>query len=272
MRRNFAQVLREGKIDIKNEYSKIYDLFYTKDLRDGKSISDIISQSFLDYFFRGTCLTLEEFNTTYDFHFERDPEDFDIDYLINFCEYVFNFVSYLQDAGFFCSFDKNTHITHILTVIEAVGYVRASEDDLTIFVPKDNAAIAVSESKLIPDGMSYKVIAYNHHSKKGDLGSKRQTLIALADLLEPRRSELTIIDRQFTSDLFYAFNNFHIRHNNIDATSSKYKKPIADLSEEQLETVYDEIFQMCLLAFMRLDHKENKDHFDVLKNEIENKK
>ena len=27
MRRNFAQVLKEGKVDLKKEYSKLYDLF-----------------------------------------------------------------------------------------------------------------------------------------------------------------------------------------------------------------------------------------------------
>lgn len=30
MRRNFAQVLKEGKVDLKKEYSKLYDLFTAK--------------------------------------------------------------------------------------------------------------------------------------------------------------------------------------------------------------------------------------------------
>lgn len=272
MRRNFAQILREGKIDIKNEYSKLYTLFYTKDPRDEKSVADIIAQSFLDFNFRGTCLTLEEFNKVHDFHFEQAPEDFDIDYLINFCEYIFNFISHLQDAGFFRSFDKHTFIAHILTVIEAFGYASAYEDNFTIFVPKDNSAIAVSESELIPTNISYKVIAYNHHSMKGDLDSKRQTLLAFADLLEPQRQKLESIDRQFASDLFYAFNNFNIRHNNTDPTSPKYKKPVGELTSEQLEAWYDEVYQMCLLAFMRLEHVPRKQNFDALKDKIENKK
>lgn len=92
------QILGPGTVDT---------LFYTKDPRDEKSVADIIAQSFLDFNFRGTCLTLEEFNKVHDFHFEQAPEDFDIDYLINFCEYIFNFISHLQDAGFFRSFDKH---------------------------------------------------------------------------------------------------------------------------------------------------------------------
>ena len=80
----------------------------------------------------------------------------------------------------------------------------------------------------MPAPLSYKVIAYNHHSKKGDLENKRQILLALADVLEPQRKILESIDRQFASDLFYVYNNFNIRHNNVDPTGPKYKKPIGD--------------------------------------------
>ena len=152
------------------------------------------------------------------------------------------------------------------------GYIQCSEDGFTIFVPKDNAAIAVSESELIPEALSYKIIAYNHHSMKGNLESKRQTLLMFADLLEPKRDELETVDKKFASDLFYTFNNFNIRHNNVDPAGPKYKKPVGDLTKEQLESWYDEVYQMCLLAFMRLEHVPRKQEFDMLKDKIENKK
>ena len=53
MRRNFAQVLKEGKIDLKNEYSKFYKIFYGKDSRDDRSIADMVSDNFIYYHFRG---------------------------------------------------------------------------------------------------------------------------------------------------------------------------------------------------------------------------
>lgn len=89
MRRNFAQILKEGKIDIKNEYSKLYNIFYGKDERDDRSVADIISNNFWDYRFRGTCLTLKEFNEVYGFNFVKEPQEFNEDYLINFMEYLF---------------------------------------------------------------------------------------------------------------------------------------------------------------------------------------
>ena len=271
MRRNFAQVLREGKIDIKNEYSKLYAAFYGKASHDGKSMADIISANFTEFYFRGTCLSLEEFDKTYGFHFTEQPQNFSIDYLVSFCEYVFNFIARSDDRFFWAAFDKRSYIDHIHRVIEAIGYMQSSEDGFVIFVPKDNVAVSVAESGIIPDRISYKVIAYNHHSMKGDLEGKRQTLLMFADLLEPKRDELEAVDKKFASDLFYVFNNFNIRHNNIDPAGPKYKKPVGDLTSEQLESWYDEAYQMCLLAFMRLEHVPRKQAFDMLKDRIENK-
>ena len=53
--------------------------------------------------------------------------------------------------------------------------------------------------------------------------------------------------------------------------SPKYKKTIADLTQEQLEYWYDEIYQMALLAFLKLEHAERKKALDEIKHKIENK-
>lgn len=66
-------------------------------------------------------------------------------------------------------------------------------------------------------------------------------------------------------------NNFHIRHNNADTQSPKFKEPIGALSKEQLEFWYDEVYQMCLLAVLRLEHVGRKKTFEALKSEIESK-
>ena len=160
-------------------------------------------------------------------------------------------------------------IQQISQVIEKIGYMQAKQNDLTIFVEKDPAAIAVAEGEFIPESLSYRLISYNHYSMKGNLAENKTTLLDLANLLEPQRTILERIDKTFSSDLFYTFNNFHIRHNNIDQLGTKYKKPVGDLSDEQLEYWYDEVYQMCLLAFMRLEHIDRKKKFDSLKSQIE---
>ena len=37
-----------------------------------------------------------------------------------------------------------------------------------------------------------------------------------------------------------------------------------------MESIYDEIFQMCLLAFMQLEHADRKDWMDEIKRNINN--
>lgn len=268
MRRNFAQVLKSGKIDLKNEYTKFYDLFYGKDSRDNKSIADIISNNFIEYQFRGTCLTLKEFNETYGFKFEKQPQDFNEDYLIRFMEYIYNLIACLDNRLLFGNFDKFFYLNQIQRVVDRIGYMLTKEDDFTIFVPKDNNAIAVAESKIIPDNLSYKVLEYNHHTMKGNIEAKKETLIKFAGILESKRVKLNEINKSFTSDLFQLINSCNIRHNNRDKDSNNYRKYIAEINNNELEHIYDEIYQMCLLAFMQLEHADRKDWIEKTKNNI----
>ncbi len=268
MRRNFAQVLRAGRINIKNEYSKLYRLFYEVD-ESGESDADYVSDNIQNIYFCGTCLDLDEFNQMYGFHFEEQPQDFDIDYLVGFCEYIYNFAVYLG-----CSYikDFSFYVGYISKVIGAIGYMESREDSFTIFVPKDSVAISVAESEKIPQDLSYKIISYNNHSMKGNLQGKKNTILRLTDLLEPKRKDLDKVDKTLSSDLFYLFNNLNLRHNNIDpASKGKYKQAVAEMDQGQLETWYDEIYQMCLFAFMSLEQADRKVKINELKQKIEEK-
>lgn len=272
MRRTFAQALNSAKVNPKKEYSKLFDLFYGKDDRDGKSLADLISLNFEGFYFRGTCLDLDEFDEEYGFRFVEQPQDFDIDYLVSFCEYVYNFVLHFEDQFFFGQLNKHFYLQHISKVIDALNYIQSSEDGLTIFVPRDNVALAVSELEQIPKNVSHKILAYHHHTMKGDIEAKKATLIILASQLEPQEKALSQIDNSFKSDLFYAFNNLNIRHNNVDPTDKRYyKKVVAEMNAEELERLYDETYRMCLLAFMHLEQKDRKKEFDEVKNKIEAK-
>lgn len=271
-RRTFAQVLKTGKIDLKKEYSKLYNLFYSRDHRDDKSLADLISLSFESFHFRGTCLDLDEFDEKYGFRFVEQPQNFNIDYLVSFCEYIYNFVLLLKDNYFFAQINRSFYLQHITELIEAIGYMQSSEDGFVIFVPKDSVAITVSELEAIPEKVSYKIISYNHYSMKGDLEAKKTILLTLANLLEPHERTLAQIDSSFKRDLFYAFNNFNIRHNNIDSSDKRnYKRVVAEMSMEEMEHWYDETYQMSLLAFMRLDQNIRKNEFETIKNRIETK-
>ena len=127
--------------------------------------------------------------------------------------------------------------------------MEAKEGVLTIFVPKNKAAISAAE--ISNQKISYKIIEYNHHSMKGDLDRKLSTLKMLADEIEPKRTELKKIPNSIENELFQMLQKF-VRHNNKD------NPVIAAMSDEELESVYDDIYQMWLLAMLELDNVERK--------------
>lgn len=284
MRRTFAQILKEAKIDIKSEYLKLHSLLYDRSIQVSNtnriSVYDELSERFTGFYFRGTCLTIDEFNDLHEFHFERDPVGFDVDYLVSFCEYIYNMLMAYQAAqgSFGYGFSPmmpmpiniQFFIMQINQVMEKIGYMQTNEDGATIFVEKSPAAIAVAESDLIPDNLSYKLISYHHHAMKGDLERKKAILQQLAAILEAKRSDLKKADKALENDLFYIFNNLNIRHNNIDPQlKGNYKAYVAQMPNDELERWYDEAYQMCLLAFLQLENHDRKIEFNKLKVEIE---
>lgn len=284
MRRTFAQILQEAKIDPKQEYKKLYGMLFDRTIvvsnSNRVSAYDELSECFLSFPFRGTCLSLEEFNELNDFHFEKEPTNFKIDELILLCEYMENLLIAYQyiPLNFPYGYGNQRpqrinvqfYLQQIGQVIERIGYMQATQNGFTIFVEKSPAAIAVAESDLVPKELSYRIISYNHYSMKGQLEAKKSALVQLASLLEPKRSSLKKADKTLESDLFYLFNNLNIRHNNVDpADSAKYKPFIVQMKQEELEHWYDETYQMCLLAFLQLEQTERKIEFDRLKTAIE---
>lgn len=284
MRRNFAQILKEAKIDAKAEYQKLYGLLFDRSIQVSNtnriSAYDELSERFIGFHFRGTCLSIDEFNDLYEFHFEREPVDFCIDNLISLCEYIYNMLMGYQTTQVSFGWNMPTtpalinvqfYLQQIGQVIEKIGYMQTTEDNFTIFVEKSPAAIAVAESPLIPENLSYRLISYNHYTMKGNLDAKKSVLQQLASILEAKRKELNQADKKLESDLFYAFNNLNIRHNNVDpGLKGKYKTYVAQMSNDELEKWYDETYQMCLLAFLQIENLDRKTEFDKLKAKIEN--
>lgn len=255
-RRNFAQVLKDAKVDIKREYYRLYAMFYN---RYGRSYSfrEVCCNNFSHLPFKGTCISLDDFDDFYGFNFAKEPEEVEVNYLVNFCEYIYNLARYNNDS-FFCALNGIDFITQIRKVMELIGYMEINDDNFVIFVPKSQPAIIVSE--MLPPDLSYKVIEYNHHSMNGDLERKCAILKLLADQLESRKDELKGINKQLKDDLFYMFNNISIRHNNAEK--------IKDISESKLEEWYDYVYELSLLAFMTLENSNHKQFVLDIKKEL----
>lgn len=286
MRRNFADVLKSADIDVHNEYLKIYELLFGKTISTstGKKISlhDIFGAYFLGFYFRETCLSIEEFDTIHNFRFDEDPKDFCIADLVSICEYLHNMLIGYQSAqsspmteSLYMKYPEIREmflIMQIHTIMEKIGYEQSRKDDFIIYIEKSPIADSLVETKTIPDNMSYRLINYNHYSMKGNIDGKKDLLIQLATLLEPRRSTLKLIDSSLENDLFFLFNNANLRHNNVNPTdASKYQAYIASMSNDDLEELYDLVYQMCLQAFQELELSEKKDIINEFKEAAQKK-
>ncbi len=287
MKRNpFSQVLKSTAIDLRREYGRLYDLFYIQRIKvnsissdplhfcDNFTIKEYCANNFweLPSPFRGTCLSLKDFDKSHRFHFKKRPFDFDVNYLVSFCEYSYNlivcnqqYVNYWKLLEEFEIF--RFYIQCVETVIDKIGYMPNRQNGVTDFVPKNRAAIAVAD--LMDSNLSYKVIEYNHHSMKGDLERKRATLLVLADKLEPQSDNLNKANSTLKNDLFFLFNSINIRHNNLGG--KHYKPFVASMKDSEIEQWYDETYQMCLLAFLELEYSKRKDCIKQLKEHVQNK-
>lgn len=271
----FSQVLKNAKLDIRREYDRLYSLFFLQTIpfygRKDITLHGILANSFLQYPFRGTCISLNDFDDYHGFRFEKEPHSFSVDYLVSFCEYSYNLVDYdtrinYQTRAMELNQASRSYLRQVKMVVEAIGYMENKQDGITDFVPKDPAAISVAET-LIDPNLSYKVIEYNHHSMKGDLERKKATLVALGDKLEPLRDKLEKANEPLKKDIFCLLNNMNLRHNNTDP-GSNYRPHVASMKKEELEQWYDDLYQMILLAFLELDHLDRKGRLEQLKENL----
>ena len=268
MRRNFYDVIKNGNIDLSKEYARIYELFYdTLCYKTGYqelTLNDLV-ESYFDALSKdlvGRCISLDDFNDSYGYFFYPQLIDENIDTLVDISEYVVNFIHALMDGTSLDLPMFSSTLHHIDSCMDDVCYKRSMKENIIIYVEAAPEALAVAE---ITEGtLSYSVLEYNQHKMKGDLVNKKNILKNMADDIEAKRGILTSINKSFSSNLFQLLNKF-IRH---DDSENIY---ISGLTDEQIENVYDEIYQMWLLAKMQLSYLSKKDKIQILINNINQK-
>lgn len=116
-----------------------------------------------------------------------------------------------------------------------------------------------------------KVLEYNHFTNKGNIERKREILISLASYLEPLKDELNISEELkevmkvnnkkiiAVAKLFDMYNNLGLRHNN----SEQYH---LEMTEEELEQWYDDIYTSTLFVILSLDEARILSKLKTLRN------
>ena len=171
-RRPFSEVLQNASVNLRKEYDRLYFLFYGCS-GPYESVAQQIDSSFHQYCHKGTCLSLADFDETYNFYFEQNPYNFNLNYLVNFCEYCYNFCFYFGFAGITSQVSKILDLIHYKIV--------QLESGICLFV--ENSAVATSVSEVVPHPLSIETLQYNHHSLKGNITQKQKILKDMADYI-----------------------------------------------------------------------------------------
>ena len=272
MRRTFVDILKNNKIDIKREYTRLYDAFYKSEEPTKFSIAEMVDYDFDYVWFKDTCQSLDDFNEEYNIYFVEQPQDFTLDYLITFCEYIYNFIASIKTNGSSYShglaYDRIER--HIWKLAEKLCLKFITSENYFLLIEESPQAQLVAEN--VSDELSYKILEYHHHSLKGNLDAKKSILLKIAEELEPQRKELSKLDSNLETEIFFAFNKFNIRHNNCNPKDkAKYISQFDGLGNDEKEKLYNFVYSQCLIAFIKLENLDNNKKFDELKYKINNK-
>ncbi len=274
MRKTFADILKSSQFDITTEYYRLKKLFYEEKCAYRPfgqytlcTLREIINTNFTKVSFRNNALSLDDFDKTNGFNFTEYKAKVEIEDFLIFCEYLINLINDIQGLlpeSFFslCDLIKE----QINTCITKMNFMKIISEDKILYVPKDASAIAVAEI-IEDDDLSYKTIFYNHHSLSGDIEGKKEILLKFANLYESRKSEAKGVCDKVSDNLSYAFNNFNIRHNNIDPSSPKFKDFFAKFSNDEVEELYNDTYQLCLEFFISLDNKDKIKKFEIMRKQ-----
>lgn len=276
-RKNIFEILEE-KYDIEEEIRKISNLFNNMKFMKTNplnfqselyTIEKLVDDVFSHWKQRGSCLNCAEMKDK--LHLMQNFSDFDN--IINALEYYSNIlyiVEYKIDKLVSLPLrgceEYKMLLENIDILIDQLHYKKQTfeEEDKVILVPKDPAATAVAE--ISSKDVAFAILKYHHASLKGQIEEKRKLLLSIANEYEPLLNKPIAGFKEYFDKATNMLNNMNIRHNN---KSGKNKKElVAQMGDDELESWYDELYQLLLFCVLIEDNKERKDKVDDLLKRI----
>lgn len=269
----FPDILAAYTVDIKNEIRKIYRIFFVEEYDVGtyyspysSSIYKFCEESFLFYRHRGIILSLKEFDKKFGFdkfyNISNCSDGEELDYLIDFCEYVYNLLSNITFKNEKIEAYSRFVINHIKKLCESLNHVIHNTGDGMYFIVPSNGVIDYVCEKMGND-VTQLIRVYSHKTTKGNLAIKQQILSTLCKELEPYRKDLSKFEMKKTVDnVFYGANNCDVRHKNTDQEGKNYCANFAGLTEEERESIYDNMFENIIVLLSAMIGSEAIDELN----------
>lgn len=275
-RKNIFELLK-SRYDINKEFEKITTLFEDKCIQHSQnmgfnqyrtlyySLEDMVDDIFPTWKARGTCICCKNMRQELGISDLHKKTNYTQDYILTCLEYYKNiFILFINkvapkldhyEYSYLNSFHMlNPNMDKLLDYLNYEQYILKKEE-MVILIPKNPAITAVAEISSEDTAMA--ILMYHHASLIGQLEEKRDILRRIAKEYEP------LLDKGIDgfSDYFdkatNMLNNLDVRHNN---KVGKKKNALAiNLSDKELESWYDELYQLLLFCVLIKDNKERKD-------------
>lgn len=279
MRKSIFDIVAES-YDITEEAERIHTMALKENTLYANytnySLFDFVDEyCFKSWTHRGHCVDVKDYLETVGYlKLLGKVDNEDTDAFFTMIELVYNFWN-LANAKFNDSqlgLRWQGNFFHLKDVMDDnlqrfnhIAYIDDKTDRVLVVEDKPGVT-AVAE--IAPEALSLDIIRYNHRTLTGEIETKKAILLALASDLEPKRAELTKVNKQVSDDIFFMLNNLHIRHNNRSKKDKNYKEYVAKMRKDRLEKWYDELYQMMLLAYLLLDNVSRAEQVKDLKLKV----
>ena len=283
-RKSFIQIL-EDKYDINREFERITTLFdsdlithkillLTRLQKEYYTIEKMVAKVFYQWKGRGTCISCQDLRIELGVNEIVNKKSRSADEILLCLEYYLNIdklfmkkiAPTMNNNNYYLNLDNYTMMqTNFNKLLDHLHQQIISEDnDIFLIIPKDPAATAVAE--ISSKDIAFAILKYHHASLKGQVEEKRKLLLSIANEYEPLLKKPIDGFTEYFDKATNMLNNMNIRHNN---KSGKNKKElVAQISDEELESWYDELYQLLLFCVLIKDNKERKDKVDDLLKRI----
>lgn len=262
---HFFDVRRKRKSDFAEEFTRLMAMLNAEAIpsgmrRDAISLIQIAQATFFNSKFRGTCATVDDLYEEVLPGWREGRFKMNLQNFLLFAETTFNLIAEVGDSVCVADYESllscyrssiETKISDVLITIDRaldrIGYEMRPMDskNCSVVVKKEEMLNTVAEEKPTLQSL---IVGYRRAKSGKDIEARRSILNEIAREIEPLLSDQQLKNRcgGLVSAISCAFNNFHIRHNNLE--DGKWAKPaMMLLKDSDVVATLDALFDMVIV-------------------------
>lgn len=283
MRKSIYDILGK-KINVLNEYERLYDLFineYTYSYGSRKySLADLFDIFIEDWEYRSTYRNIEEILLDLELE-EETTEDAAMQDILYLIELILNIDCFIErknaifNKQHFDYGDRNVELIckksniimeNIEILLRHMGYKSYKQNKNQIKIRKNNAD-ALETATIVEDGnIADLILDYTDFRIENDLKAKKDILNGLGQYIEPFRKEIRNANSNLEDYIFFSLNKLNIRHNNKSGKEKTYY--VTKMKKKDLINWYDKVYDLILIAIRLVEMPNYFKDFKELKKKI----